>query len=265
MGIRDEKCLICGRIRPGMFGLTPLLRRLGDDLGFVPLVMGVCGVLYLASLAIDLAGVGGMLRPSDASLFALGASGAIPVFEYGRWWTVLAAGWLHGSILHIVFNMMWIREVAPAVAHLYGASRAVIIYVVSSVSGFLLTSLVARFLPFLPGPLHGGAFTIGASAGLSGLVGALFWYGRRGGSSQVTQYAKGFLVGAFLFGLVLPGVDNWGHLGGLGGGWLTARVLDPLKPERGDHFVVALVGLGLSFAAIAACVVPVLIAVLGLR
>ena len=182
----------------------------------------------------------------------------MPVFRDGRWWTVLSAGWLHGGILHIVFNMMWIREVAPAVAHLYGGARTVIIYVVSSVCGFL-SDLRRRLLPALsPRAAAGEPLTIGASAALSGLVGALLWYGRRGGSSHVRQHAVSFLMGAFLFGFLVPGIDNWAHLGGLAGGWLTARVLDPLKPERGDHVVIAIIGLALSFAAIIASVVTAL-------
>ena len=40
-----------------------------------------------------------------------------------------------------------------------------------------------------------------------------------------------------IFGFIMPGVDNWAHLGGLGGGYLTAKLLDPLKPERGDHLL----------------------------
>ena len=263
VGIRDEKCLICGRARPGLFGLTPLLRGLGEDLGFLQLVMWTCGVLFLVSLAIDIEGIGSggflsFLSPSGRSLLVLGASGTYPVFDLGRWWTVLSAGWLHGGVLHIVFNMMWIRQAAPATAHLYGGARMVIIYVFSSVTGFLLTSSVGYFLPFLPGPLRGGQLTIGASAALCGLVGALLWYGHRGGSSQATQYAKSFLMGAFLFGFLVPGIDNWGHIGGLAGGWLMARFLDPLRPERGDHAVVAVVCLGLSFLSIVVSVITAL-------
>ena len=51
-----------------------------------------------------------------------------------------------------------------------------------------------------------------------------------------------------LFGFVMPGVDNWAHLGGLGGGYLASFVLDPMKPERGDHVLLALVCLAVSLA-----------------
>ena len=54
-------------------------------------------------------------------LFLLGASGALPVFRLDRWWTVLTAGWLHAGVLHILFNVLWIRQLGPAVADLYGA------------------------------------------------------------------------------------------------------------------------------------------------
>ena len=53
-------------------------------------------------------------------MFLLGASGGIPVFGYGRWWTMLSASWLHGSLLHIIFNMMWVRDLGPVVADMFG-------------------------------------------------------------------------------------------------------------------------------------------------
>ena len=83
-----------------------------------------------------------------------GASGAIPVFGYGRWWTILSAGWLHGGALHILFNMMWVRQIGPAVADIYGAGRMVIIYTVSCATGFLLSSFMGAYLPI---PFLGGA------------------------------------------------------------------------------------------------------------
>ena len=67
-------------------------------------------------------------------LYLLGACGGSPVFEFGRWWTVISAGWLHGSLLHIIFNMMWVRDLGPVVADMYGAGRMVIIYTVAGVS-----------------------------------------------------------------------------------------------------------------------------------
>ena len=44
-----------------------------------------------------------------------------------------------------------------------------------------------------------------------------------------------------VFGLIMPGIDNSAHLGGFVGGYLACKWLDPLKPERMDHFVAAAV------------------------
>jgi rhomboid protease GluP len=53
-----------------------------------------------------------------------------------------------------------------------------------------------------------------------------------------------------VFGLIVPGVDNYAHAGGFVGGYLTARLLDPLKPERIDHVLTALACLVLSLLSI---------------
>lgn len=243
-----------------MWGLTHLLRNLGDDMGFTTLVMWACGTLYLASLAADFEGIraGGMLSflsPSIESLFLFGASGAVPVFGFGRWWTVLSAAWLHGGALHLLFNLYWVRNLSPPTAHLYGPGRTVIIYTVAAVGGFLASSVAGAFLPFLPSFLRGAGFTVGASAPIFGLLGALLHYGRRTGSSQVSQQAKSLAIVLLIFGFVLPGVDNWAHLGGLGGGYLAAKGLDPLQPERGNHLLGAIVCLAVSLLAILVSVV----------
>ena len=260
VGVKDAQCLSCGRRNPGMWGFAHLLRNVGDDQAFAMLVMWVCGALYLATLAADFEGVStsGLLSffsPSIRSLLIFGASGWVPVFRDGRWWTVLSAAWLHGGILHILFNMLWVRDLAPPTARLYGPGRTVIIYTVAGATGFLASSLAGAFLPFLPRFLAGAGFTVGASASIFGLIGALLHYGRRGGSSYIDQQAKSLAITMLIFGFIMPGIDNWAHLGGLGGGWLAAKVLDPLKPERGDHVLVAIGCLVLSALSIGYSVV----------
>ena len=64
--------------------------------------------------------------------------------------------------------------------------------------------------------------------------------------SQATSY----VLMLALYGFIVPGIDNYAHAGGFAGGYLAARVLDPMKPERVDHIVGALVSLGLSLLSI---------------
>ncbi len=115
-------------------------------------------------------------------------------------------------------------------------------------------------MPFLPRFLAGASITVGASAGLFGLLGALVYYGRRSGARAISQQAWGWAVAVFLLGLVssftrVSGTDNWAHLGGYFGGWLAARWLDPLRPERGDHHLLALLALVATLAAVVASLV----------
>ena len=266
VGVNDERCYTCGRRNPGLWGFGPLLRTFGNDYGFISLVVYGCAVMYVATLLMSVAigeGVGSqslfaLLGPGTRTLVIFGASGARPVFEFDRWWTVLSAGWLHGGLLHIFFNMMWVRQLGPATAEMYGAGRMVIIYTVAGAAGFTLSSVAGLVMP--PLPIIGGAsFTIGASAPIFGLLGALVYYGRRGGSSLVRSEAMGYAVALFVFGLIMPGIDNYAHAGGFAGGYLAGMWLDPLKPERVDHLVGAVVCLALTVAAIAASVITVFI------
>ena len=59
-----------------------------------------------------------------------------------------------------------------------------------------------------------------------------------------------YVVAMVIFGLIVPGIDNYAHAGGFFGGYLAARWLDPLRPERTDHIVGAMVCLGISAVAI---------------
>ena len=272
-GVSDETCFHCGARNPGLFGFAAGLRNVGADLGFGPLILTICALAYGMSLALDPSGIGyqglNIFSPSLEAGRRMGSSGIYPVWQDGRWWTVLSAGWLHGSLLHIFFNLYWVRILVPQVAELYGPGRTVILYVFGSIAGFIMSSTAPVAIlwaaPILRGPLSlfpgYGMFTLGASAALMGLWGALLYYGQRTGSSNLRQWAWRNVVYFMLFGLMMRGVDNWAHLGGLLGGWLAARVLDPLKPERTNHVILAIVCLVASAASIAASLlipVPVL-------
>ncbi|MEE2822854.1 MAG: rhomboid family intramembrane serine protease [Acidobacteriota bacterium] len=254
VGVNEEKCYHCGRPSPGMWGYTSVLRRLGQDFGFAQIVIGGCIILYVLTLLVYPAnvqsrGLMSFLAPSQTSLLLFGASGSIPLFQAGRWWTVISAAWLHGGLLHILFNMMWIRSLAPVTADTYGIGRTVIIYTVSSITGFFLSSWIGMF-SFLPWPLRGAELTVGASAPIFGLLGALVYSGRRGIGSALGRQALHFAIILGAFGLLMPSIDNWAHLGGFAGGYFVAQWLDPLEPERTDHQILALACFGLVILSI---------------
>ncbi len=253
VGVQDETCWNCGRRNPALWGFAPFLRRIGNDLGFMSIVLWGCAALYIATLLVDPGGIrmSGMsiLAPSTRSLFIFGASGAIPVFGYGRWWTVLSAAWLHANILHIVFNLMWVRQLAPDVSELYGGGRLVVIYTVSSITGFFLSSWAGYAMP---GPLRGAAFTLGASAPIFGLLGALVVYGRKGGSSHISGQAMTYAAIMFVFGFIMPGIDNYAHAGGFLGGYAAGYLLDPNRPEKLSHMFAAAACMALTALSVLA-------------
>ncbi len=246
VGVNDPTCYNCGRRNPGLWGFGPALRALGNDLGFVSIVTGGTVIMYVLALVMSRDGTSLGFSPSTTALQVLGASGAMPVFGRGWWWTVLTAGWLHGGILHIFFNVLWIRQLGPAIASLYGAGRMIIIYTVAGIAGFTLSSV----LGLLSIPFFGAGVTVGASASIFGFLGALVHYGRRTGSSQAGRAGLQYALFMGIMGFVFPGIDNAAHLGGFVGGYLASMILDPLKRERVDHILIAVVSLAVTLIAI---------------
>src|SRR5260370_265642 len=149
-------CLVCGRRSPGMWGFGGPLARLFRAWNFTNAVTAACVGLYVVSLVFDPAsalrpqGLFDIFSPSRRALDALGMTGRVPWAE-GRWWTLLTAIYLHGGVLHILFNVLWIRQLGPAVEELYGPARLVVIFTVSGVAGFVVSNSL------------GVPFTIGAS------------------------------------------------------------------------------------------------------
>ena len=173
------------------------------------------------------------LSPSNQNLEWLGATGRIPIGEYQRYWTLVAANYLHGGILHIFFNMMAFRQLAVVVIREFGIYRMLAIYTLSGVLGFWISYLFGVY------------WTIGASAAVCGLVGALLYYGKsRGGVYGKVLYKQisMWVVFLFIFGLVVPGINNWGHGGGILAGIGLGFLLGYREKRRENIFHKLLAG-----------------------
>lgn len=205
----------------------------------VKIIIYINIAFYLLSILLSPSALGlsanplTFLSPSDKSLFLLGATGTVPITGYGRWWTLVSASFLHGSILHIFFNMAALGQLGPFVLREFGFNRFVIIYILTGVAGFFISYLA------------GISFTIGASASLCGLIGAIIYYGKsRGGfyGEVIYRQAMGWVIGLVLFGLLVPGINNWAHGGGVISGLLLAFLLgyNERKSETFFHRVLAI-------------------------
>lgn len=257
MPIDQVQCPDCGQSHPGLWGYARPLRRLGADFGFFKVVSLGCIALYLVTLLVDIPGVRSegalrILAPSSYSLALFGATGSIPVFEWGRWWTVLSSGWLHGDLWHLCFNLVWLHYLSPLVANGYGAGRLITIYTLTTITSSVLTSVVAQYWTSLPDFFQGANLSVGASGGVFGLLGALVIYGQRSGHQQVLQQALTLSVLSFVLGAFVGRVDNWGHLGGFIGGYAMGLTpwFNPTQPQRLYHLGLALGSLILTLVCI---------------
>jgi len=207
---RDEPaCPYCGLIRPGLHNTAGIIRKifLGSDP--VRTIIYVNIAFYVLSLilgGISTEGSLNFLSPSSQSLFLLGASGTIPVIGAHRYWTLISASFLHGGILHIAFNMMALYQLGPFVLREFGFHRFINLYIITGICGFAVSVL------------FGVPFTIGASASICGLIGAIIYFGKSRGDHYgeiIYKEAMGWVVGLIVFGLIFSGINNWAHGGGI--------------------------------------------------
>ena len=237
---RANQCIYCGYRLPWITASLPLLKELmREQLYFVDGIVIACFALYALAIGLDLpaamkmGGVFNMLSPSPESLYKLGMGGYIPLMQ-GEWWTLLTATYLHAGILHILFNMLWLRQLGPMVSELFGSSRFIIIYTGAGVAGAVLSAVVGK-TPYF----------VGASGAVFGLFGALIVYGlQRGGmfgSALFRQMILWAVIGLVL-GFTRSGVDNFGHIGGLAAGALLALILGFQEKKRAQliHHLTAL-------------------------
>ncbi len=250
VGISEERCPFCGAWRPGLFGWAPALRSVvGSRLDLITLILGACVTLYAFALLLqpdailDGRGFLSFLAPGFRALYQLGMTSG-DVWRLGWWWTLLTAIYLHGGLLHIFFNMMWIRNLGPPATDVFGPARTFVLFNASGALGFLASNVMS------------GTPTIGASGAIFGLLAALIVYGRKRGNSMMTQQLWQWAIILGVLGFVMPGVNNWAHGGGFAGGWIGAHVMGFIDERREGTgllitslalIVVTAIGIGLSF------------------
>ena len=232
-------CPYCGTSHPGSWWKNnKLVRGFGEPAGFIQAIIIVNAVMFAISIFLSPRGPGlsfnplSFLSPDNRALILLGGTGTIPIDQLGRWWSLISANYLHGSILHIIFNMIALNQIGPLIVSEYGGYRMLAIYTGGGIIGFLVSYLA------------GVQLTIGASAAVCALIGAALFFGKhRGGAygENIYQQVRGWVIGLFIFGLMVPGINNWGHGGGLIGGALIGWLLgyNDRSREKSFHKMLA--------------------------
>lgn len=169
--------------------------------------------LYIATVVHgSQAGGGGSLDPGLDTLIDFGAKDGVRIMA-GQWWRLITAGFLHGGVLHILMNSWVLFDVGAQVEESFGTSRFLVLYFISNITGFLVSTFWS--------PL---TTSVGASAAIFGLIGAMIALGVRDRSSYGAAIRRLYMRWA-VFALVmslLPGIDMGAHIGGLAGGFIVA-------------------------------------------
>jgi len=176
--------------------------------------------LYLATAFYSMRSVqGGGFDVDSRTLVDFG--GKFEVFALGQYWRLVTAGFLHASLLHIGMNMWVLFDLGVHVEQTYGTARYLVFYFLSTVGGFAASSL-----------WDPRVVSIGASAGIFGLIGAMVAVGVRDrtpyGAMIRSVYGRWVLYGLAIG--VLPALigysfmDNAAHLGGVTVGFAAGYV-----------------------------------------
>ncbi len=238
--IHDKVCPYCDTpVGPRAIDLRDpggILGGLVPSAQFATIVISlVCVAMYLVTLLAS-AKVG-----EANALIRYGAALPQGVFG-GQWWRLITAGFLHGGLMHIFFNLWVFMDLGRHAEEIYGTKRMVAVFIFSSMGGFALSML------------RGTMLTVGASAGLFGLIGAMIAYGVRYKWSGQAAMIKGFYIRWAIYGLLfglLPffRIDNAAHIGGLATGFAlgylagTPRLVPDFREKIWTAAAAAAIGL----------------------
>ena len=145
-------------------------------------------------------------------LQVFGAKERFSIFYAGQWWRLVSAGFLHAGVVHILMNSYVMFDLGAQVEQVFGTARFLAIYLLSSVAGFVAS------LYWTPNP------SVGASAALSGLIGAMLAYGRRSGQSFVWSFYMRWVILMAVIGFFIPFIDNAAHFGGFAAGFVLGWI-----------------------------------------
>ena len=227
MGINATRCHECGTSL--RFSLAAASRSLsGVFSGPAPVTTAVLVanifMFGVSFLALSAEGRGGGLSilgsMGGESSYRLGMSAPYGIYVQHQWYRLITAMFLHGGLIHIGFNMMSLMQLGPALEELYGSGRYLFLYVFTGTFGFLVSSFL-------------GSYSLGASGGLLGLVGAMLAITTKRGGAYMRELRSRLISSVAILvvlGFMGMGLDNKAHMAGLASGFVIGKIFADRQP-----------------------------------
>lgn len=197
----------------GQLGVRPVFRPY-----VTYILIGICVGVYLLQLATQ-------------SLYGLDIPAAWGVkandlIMQGQIWRIITPVFLHGSIFHIAFNMYALFYLGTTLERFYKHWRFLVLFLISGFAGNVISFMFSNYP------------SLGASTAIFGLLGAegVLLYQNREIFGNIVRRALSQVIMIAVVNLIIglsPGIDNWGHIGGLIGGTMFAWFGGPLFKRQG--------------------------------
>jgi rhomboid protease GluP len=232
VGASATHCHQCGASLT--FGLAAASRSLGR---YVPQtapvtygILALCCILYGVSFLATVnrngfttpggGGLGAIFNLGSISSPILARMGMSAPFDLVQPWRLVTAIFLHGGLLHIGFNMWVLMDLGPTLEEMYGSARFFFIFIATGVVGYVLSAMT-------------GHYSVGASGSLLGMIGVLLalTMGRQSiGMRMLRSQLVYWLIYIAVMGVLIPGIDNFAHIGGFVSGFVLGKFMIDRKP-----------------------------------
>ena len=191
-----------------------------------PIIIALCVLMFIATY------IWGRGSEDSITLLLFGANYR-PLVQIGQVWRLATSIFLHAGIVHLLVNMYSLYILGKQMEGFLGRFKFLIVYLGSGILGSLLSVVVHS------------SVSVGASGAIFGLLGSLLYFGYHYrlylGTVLKTQVIPIIIIN-LLIGFLVPGIDNFAHIGGLVGGYLLTMVVGvPGKSKKSDRINGAIV------------------------
>ena len=216
-------------------------------------LLALCVLGYVIEAGLG----GGFFEPiprTEQGMRMLAGMGAIwfggpdsPLHFTQQPWRLITYGFMHGGLMHLLFNAMALMQIGPLIERSFGAARTLAFWVLTSALSIALPALLTQ-----------GAtrMTVGASGAIFGLIGVAMAYGHRVGTAQghvIRNKMIEWTVICTLFGMMMGNVAHEAHFGGLLSGAALSFVLTPPKRFSSRDPLASLLLMGGALVILWAC------------